>query len=159
MKRMFFAALGVAAIAGVALAQTNQGVQMPMQGGHAAPGGQAMPDGPMMQGRQMMMQGMMMMMQGGQMMMPGAGNAPAYAKPWSEGMGRMQSGMMAPLTGDADVDFARGMIPHHQGAIDMARIQLDHGIDPEIRKLAEGVIAAQEAEIVVLREWLAKRGY
>jgi uncharacterized protein (DUF305 family) len=71
---------------------------------------------------------------------------------------RMHSGMAIAFTGDADVDFVRGMIPHHQGAVDMARIVLEHGTDPEVRKLAEGVIAAQEAEIRWMQDWLAKNG-
>ncbi len=68
----------------------------------------------------------------------------------------MHDNMAIEFSGNADVDFVRGMIPHHQGAVAMAKIVLEHGKDPEVRKLAEGVIAAQEAEITWMQDWLAK---
>ena len=74
-------------------------------------------------------------------------------------MERMQHHMDIPATGDTDVDFARMMIPHHQGAIDMAKAELAAGKDPELRKLAKAIIAAQEKEIAFLRQWLADHGF
>lgn len=71
---------------------------------------------------------------------------------------RMHAAMTIPFTGDADADFIAGMIPHHQGAVEMAKIVLEHGTDPEVRKLAEGIIGAQEAEIQWMEDWLAKNG-
>ena len=72
---------------------------------------------------------------------------------------RMHEEMATALTGDPDVDFAQGMIPHHEGAIAMAEIVLEHGEDDEIRQLAEEIIAAQESEIAFLKEWLQRHGY
>lgn len=81
-----------------------------------------------------------------------SGSDAAYAA----AMEKMHQGMMLNYTGNADVDFVRGMIPHHQGAIDMARIELEYGTDPEMKKLAEDVIAAQEKEIAEMQAWLEK---
>ena len=81
--------------------------------------------------------------------------APSTAE-FEAGAVRMHSGMAINYTGNADIDFARGMIPHHQGAIDMAQVQLRHGKDPAMRKLATEIIQAQEKEIAFLRDWLAK---
>lgn len=59
---------------------------------------------------------------------------------------------------EANAKMHEGMIPHHQGAIDMAEIVLKYGKDPETKKLAEEIIKAQTAEITFMKEWLAKHG-
>ncbi len=71
---------------------------------------------------------------------------------------KMHKDMMIKLSGDTDVDFVRGMIPHHQGAIDMARIELKYGKDAETKKLAEDIIKAQETEIAQMQAWLKDKG-
>jgi uncharacterized protein (DUF305 family) len=69
---------------------------------------------------------------------------------------RMHWGM-GPLSGDPDRDFVAVMIPHHEGAIELANIVLRYGKDPEVRALAEAAVKAQQAELAPLRDWLAKR--
>lgn len=66
-------------------------------------------------------------------------------------MPAMEQGMM---NEDPDVAFACGMIAHHQGAIDMAQVLIDHGDDPEMIKLAEEIMEAQVGEIELMKNWL-----
>ena len=85
------------------------------------------------------------------------GGSPS-TKGFEDANAKMHKDMAIDYSGDPDVDFVRSMIPHHQGAIDMARVELEHGKDPELRKLAEAVIKAQEAEIADMQAWLKARG-
>jgi uncharacterized protein (DUF305 family) len=88
----------------------------------------------------------------------GSANESASTKDFRAVNDKMHKGMMIEFSGDADVDFVRGMIPHHQGAIDMAKIELLYGKDAETRKLAEAIIKAQETEIAQMQAWLKARG-
>lgn len=93
--------------------------------------------------------------QGMAMETPAEGQA-ASTQAFIDANTKMHKAMDIAFTGNADVDFVRGMIAHHQGAIDMAKVELEHGKDPAIRKLAEDVITAQQGEIKMMEEWLAK---
>jgi uncharacterized protein (DUF305 family) len=75
-----------------------------------------------------------------------------------QAMDRMDSAMMAAkLKNDPDRDFAAMMIPHHQGAIDMAKVELIYGRDPVLRRLAEGIIVEQQQEIELMQRSLHER--
>jgi uncharacterized protein (DUF305 family) len=84
-------------------------------------------------------------------------DASESSKAFAEVNNEMHKDMTIEFTGNPDVDFAQGMIPHHQGAIGMANVVLKYGKDPEMRKLAEDIIKAQETEIAFMKGWLAKQ--
>jgi uncharacterized protein (DUF305 family) len=79
-------------------------------------------------------------------------------KGYREANAKMHRDMDIKYSGDADVDFVRGMIPHHQGAIDMAKVALQNAKDEQIRKWATDVIREQEREIAEMQAWLKKKG-
>lgn len=79
---------------------------------------------------------------------------------YMDAMTRMNDDMEAmEMSGEPGIDFALMMIPHHQSAIDMAKAYLESAEDdPELTRLSEEIVAAQESEIAFLREWLARKG-
>jgi hypothetical protein len=86
---------------------------------------------------------------------------PAADPDWSEliaSMDKMHMAMGAiKRSGNADVDFVRLMLPHHQAAIDMAKTQLLYGKDPQMRRLAQEIITDQQLEIELMQRWLKQR--
>src|SRR4029077_20310891 len=80
---------------------------------------------------------------------------------WSELMASMDKMHMAmgavERSGNSDVDFVRLMLPHHQAAIDMAKTQLLYGKDPQMRRLAQEIIADQQSEIALMQLWLKQK--
>jgi len=139
----------IALLSSGALAQS----QSPSQSQHGSGLGM-----PMMQPQPM--SPAMPMMQGVGQAAHAATPAPADAGPatraFIEANEKMHRDMAITFSGNADRDFVASMIPHHQGAIDMARIVLDNGSDPEVRAIAEAVIREQEREIVQMRAILAR---
>ena len=90
------------------------------------------------------------------MMMPGANDTPSTKAFKMAMMQAMQT--MPAFSGDADVDFMKHMRPHHQAAIDMAKVVLANGKDADVKKLAQDIITAQENEIATIDAWLKKKG-
>jgi uncharacterized protein (DUF305 family) len=83
-----------------------------------------------------------------------ASSAHSFAELMDQAMGAMDQGMRAaPMHGDPDQDFVSMMIPHHQGAVDMAKALLLNGTDPEMRNLALSIITEQQNEIRLMRAW------
>jgi uncharacterized protein (DUF305 family) len=94
-----------------------------------------------------------------QTMKPMAGMSMGASSPeadaYNAAMSTMMSAMQGHATGKPDWDFVNGMLPHHQGAVDMAQVELKFGKDPALRRLAEQIIAAQNKEMAFMRKWLA----
>ena len=127
--KKLFAATAIVTVAGVAFAQMSH-------------------DGMKMMDMESM-QGMM------KMMMPAEGDSES-TKAFKQADMDMMHGMGVEYTGNPDVDFRTKMIPHHQGAIDMAKVALQFATDPSTKAMAEAIIAAQEKEIAEMQAWLEK---
>ncbi|MCF7917735.1 DUF305 domain-containing protein [Candidatus Gracilibacteria bacterium] len=80
-------------------------------------------------------------------------SADPSSKAFFEANMKMHKDMNISFSGDADIDFVTGMIPHHQGAIDMAQIVLKYGKNEEIKTLAQNIIKAQQEEIAFMQNW------
>ncbi len=137
--RSIIAAIAIAGAAGVAYAQSShQGHGSASMGnmsiGHMDPAA-----------KQKMMQGMMP-----------SPNDPESTKDFKATHMAMMKNMHVPFTGDPDIDFRAHMIPHHEGANDMAKVALKHARDPETKRMAQKIIDDQEKEIAEMQEWLKK---
>jgi hypothetical protein len=92
---------------------------------------------------------------GGHAMPAQSASNPAVAD-YIAGMDNMHKDMAITYTGDADYDFVAGMIPHHQGAVDMAQTVLTYGTDPQVSRLAREIIRSQNLEIKWMRSYMAQ---
>lgn len=82
---------------------------------------------------------------------------PPHIMAYMDIMNKMHQAMSAGVQAkNADVGFAKGMIPHHEGAIAMAKVQLRYGKDAEMKALAQKIVDAQQSEISVMQNWLDK---
>ena len=86
----------------------------------------------------------------------GANRGTPADKAFMASMRKMMKDMEVKPTGRTDKDFVLMMMPHHQGAIDMAKVELQYGKDPLLRKMAEEIVKAQEEEIGAMKAWLSK---
>ena len=153
-KTLVIAVAGFMLVSAAAYAQMQHGPGDTRQGGHM------MGEMPMMRGA-MMHGGMHRMKSGGQhggMSAQPKGDTGPSSLAFHGINAKMHGAMDIAFTGNADADFVRGMIPHHAGAVDMAKTVLAFGKDPEVRKLAEEIIKAQESEITLMQSWLKKNG-
>jgi uncharacterized protein (DUF305 family) len=114
---------------------------------------------PMQQMMAQMMPGGMMQGHGMQVPPTRAGSQSEAAKGYAAAVDKMHAPMMQGIQDpNPDAAFVKGMIPHHQSAIDMARVALQYGKDDQVKKWAHDVIREQEREIGEMQEWLKKHG-
>jgi uncharacterized protein (DUF305 family) len=165
MKKLaIIAVAGLALVSAAAYAQMQHGPgdRQPMQHNEHGMMGPGRMHGPMMHGA--MMHGHMMPGHSTHGTTPGSHTAQPKGDTGPSSLAfhginaKMHGAMDIAFTGNTDVDFVKGMIPHHQGAVDMAKTVLAFGKDPEVRKLAEEIIRSQESEIALMQEWLKKNG-
>ena len=87
-----------------------------------------------------------------------AASGVSFVQAMEAGMKRMDREMAAaPMNGNVDHDFAAMMVPHHRGAIEMAKAELSYGKDPVMRRLAEEILVDQQSEIDAMQLWLGKK--